>query len=59
MSRHYKPGQTDDLEFLRPLPDGSTPVRLPDEMAEAHDDPHEDIEDQDAPEDDDDRAGLL
>lgn len=57
MSLHYKQGQSDDFEFVRPIPDADG-SRRPSPLSEAHDDPDE-LEDMDAPEDDDDRAGVL
>lgn len=61
MSRHYKPGESDDLDAFRPSPELST--RTPHApLAEVDDDPADDLddlEDLDAPETDDDRAGVL
>lgn len=41
------------------LPTEGEMIGPTDEVVETNDDPTEDIEDMDAPEDDDDRAGLL
>ena len=59
MSRHYKPGESDDLDFVRMPPSSHVP-NIREELTEADDDPSDDeLEDMDDPEDDDDRAGVL
>ncbi len=59
MSRHYKPGDSEDFDFVRSVIDAVRSGNpLDRSMSEAHDDPSEHIEESDAPEDGDDGRGM-
>ena len=57
MSRHYRPGESDDLDFVQQAPEAATATG-PDAVTEANDDPTDDLPEIDASAADD-PAGVV